>query len=755
MVFYAHSLKGKPKEQWQTLFEHLQSTASKAGEFAAYFNSQEWASFLGLLHDLGKYSLAFQKRLEGGKRVDHSLAGALEAMRILQESGLPAFDFMAAHIISGHHTGLANGFSMEDGSTSLKERLRGSEKIPDYSAWVAELTPPAALPLPLLLRRETPANFGFAMFFWARMLFSCLVDADYLDTEAFIEPGRAGLRGGYPELEDLGRKLNVFLSDKATAAKPTPVNERRAEVLAACRKAALQAPGLFSLTVPTGGGKTLSSLAFALEHAKAHALRRVIYVIPYTSIIEQTAEVFRGAFGPESAHAVIEHHSNIIESEEKSPEDADDHEDTRTLAFENWDAPIIVTTAVQFFESLFAAHKSRCRKLHNIAGSVVVLDEAQTLPSPLLRPCLAAIKELTGTYKTSFVFCTATQPEVGLKPWNRNGLEEVREIIADPPALFQALERVKVEFIGALSLESLAERLGKHERALCIVNTRAEARDLCGLLRDGGHEAFHLSTWMCPAHRKTVLKQVKERLRDQFSPPVLLVATSLIEAGVDIDFPVVYRAMAGLDSIAQAAGRNNREGSLPCGRTYVFELPEPATGEQNRRQNACRAVLRAGLPLLSPAATALYFDELYSLAGEEGLDKHAILRRAAEHAHEGLFPFRSIEKDFCFIRDSDVPVVIPYDKQAREALYDLRAGRVSRALYRKLQQWIVGVPQKILGKLLSTGVVAEVGFAGQHYMLINEDIYSGLVIEGEKANGAELGLDFRNPEFRKFESGFW
>ncbi len=755
MVFYAHSLKGKSKEQWQTLFEHLQRTANKAGEFAAYFGSQEWASFLGLLHDLGKYSLAFQKRLEGGKRVDHSLAGALEAMRILRESGLPAFDSMAAHIISGHHTGLANGFSMEDGSKSLKERLRGAEKIPDYSAWAAEITPPTALPLPLLLKRETPADFGFALFFWARMLFSCLVDADYLDTEAFIEPGRAGLRGGYPELEDLCRKLNGFLSDKATAAKPTPVNERRAEVLVACRKAALQSPGLFSLTVPTGGGKTLSSLAFALEHAKEHGLRRVIYVIPYTSIIEQTAEVFCSAFGSELAHAVIEHHSNVIEPEEKSPEDADDCEDSRTLAFENWDAPIIVTTAVQFFESLFASRKSRCRKLHNISGSVVVLDEAQTLPLPLLRPCLAAIKELTETYKTSFVFCTATQPEVGLKPWNRNGLEGVREIIADPPALFQALERVEVEFIGTLSLESLAERFSGYERALCIVNTRVQARDLCELLRKGGREVFHLSTWMCPAHRKAVLKRVKERLQDPSSPPVLLVATSLIEAGVDIDFLVVYRAMSGLDSIAQAAGRNNREGKLKCGKTFVFEFPEGMRGEQSRRQTACRAVLRTGLPLLSPAATALYFDELYSLSGAEGLDKHAILRRAAEHAQEGLFPFRSIEKDFCFIRDSDVPVVIPYNKQAREALDDLREGRVSRALYRRLQQWIVGVPQKILGKLLLAGAVAEVGFAGQHYMLINEDLYSGLAIEGEDFSGVELGLDFRDPEFRKFESGFW
>lgn len=756
MPFYAHSLEQKAEEHWQLLKDHLEATAAQAGNFGAAFNCRDWAAWLAFFHDLGKYADPFQKRLRGGSRVDHSLAGALEAMRLLEQTGLKSLRHIAAHVISGHHTGLADGIPTENAGVSLKERLAGQGKLPDYSAWASEVSPPPLPGAPLLLKRENAADSAFAFFFWTRMLFSCLVDADFLDTEAFIRPERAALRGGYPPLEDLAQKLDEALSQMAAQAKASSVNQRRAEVLAACRQAAALEPGLFSLTVPTGGGKTLSSLAFALDHAKKYDLRRIIYVIPYTSIIEQTAGVFRRVFGPELAHAVIEHHSNVAETPKKSPEDADDLEDARSLAFENWDAPVIVTTAVQFFESLFAARSSRCRKLHRIAQSVVVMDEAQTLPPALLRPCLAAIRELSTSYGTSFVLCTATQPEVGVKPWNRNGLANVREITPDVPALFQALERVDVEFIGQLELEDLAERLRQCARALCIVNTRPQARDLAEALHNTGQRVFHLSTWMCAAHRKEVLAQVRESLNDDARPDLLLVATSLVEAGVDIDFPIVYRAMAGLDSIAQASGRCNREGRLPRGQTFVFDFPATARGEQSRRQSACRAVLRAGLPFLSPEATAMYFDELYSLEGAEGLDRPGILRRAAETAQQGLFPFRSVEKDFRFIQDHELPLLIPYNDEARAALARLRENRVSRSLYRKLQQWTVGVSERSLAALLAAGSIEAVGPAGQHYALLNEDLYSGL--RGKPRTGPaglELGLDIRDPAFMAIDSGIW
>ncbi len=750
MPFFAHSISGQPPELWQHLREHLTVVARNAEEFASTFGSGAWAFLCGLLHDLGKYSLAFQKRLYGGKRVDHSLAGALEAISFLDSCSYGVFAKPLAHIISGHHTGLVDGVAGEMGGLSLSERLRTKDAIPDYSAWREEIVlPKGKLSLPAFTQKGE-AELAFSVCFWIRMLYSCLVDADFLNTESVMAPERAALRDGYPNLAALHEAFNVFMVQKTAEAKAGNVNEQRAKVLAACRRAARWEQGLFSLTVPTGGGKTLSSLAFALDHAAEHSLQRVIYVIPYTSIIEQTAGIFREAFGANFARAVIEHHSNAEEKPEKDPEKADHHEDAHTLAFENWDAPIIVTTAVQFFESLFAARSSRCRKLHNIAGSVIVLDEAQTLPTPLYRPCLAAIRELTGLYRASAVLCTATQPEVGTTPWNRNGLENVREIIPDPPELFRRLERVKLEFIGTVDVPALTARLAGHDRALCIVNTKAQARDLYELLRMSlpkDKALFHLSTWMCPAHRKTVLRQINIMLKDPSRPPLLLVSTSLIEAGVDQDWPVVYRALSGVDSIAQAAGRCNREGLLKRGRTFVFQFPEKQYGEQDRRRSATEAVLRAGLPLLSPEAVALYFNELHSMAGSEGLDKPDILQRVRKHAEKGMFPFRSVERDFCFIEDYELPLIIPYNAAAREALDALRAGKADRALYRRLQQWIVGVPQKTMGALLGKSV-ETVGFAGQFYELTNLDLYDGL--EGKKIDAQRpgLGLDVRNPVFR-------
>jgi CRISPR-associated endonuclease/helicase Cas3 len=750
MPFFAHSVSGQTCNQWQTVHEHLVSTAHQAGEFAAAFASREWGDLCGLLHDLGKYSPDFQKRLEGGKPVDHSLAGALEAVSFLRSRQLGGLANIVAHVISGHHTGLADGIPGEGEGVSLKERLDASGKIPDYSAWKTEIQLPRNCPPLPSFSKTDRSSLAFSLFFWTRMLYSCLVDADFLNTEAFLQPEKAALRGLYPKIGELRAALNAYLEKLSTQARPGNVNTQRATVLAACRRAAPLEQGLFSLTVPTGGGKTLSSLAFALDHAARHSLRRVIYVIPYTSIIEQTAGVFRVAFGPALAKAVVEHHANAIEKDKKTSAESDWNEDARSLAFENWDAPIIVTTAVQFFESLFAARSSRCRKLHHISGSVVVLDEAQTLPTPLFRPCLAAINELTGMYKTSIVLCTATQPEVGLKPWNRNGLENVREIAPDVPKLFRELERVTVEFTDKMELPELAARLSGHERALCIVNTRAQARDVCELLRasvQDGKALFHLSTWMCPAHRQAVLQQIKAMLLDPASPPMLLVATSLIEAGVDQDWPVVYRALTGLDSIAQAAGRCNREGRLERGRTFVFDLPGKLRGEQDRRRSATECVRRAGLPVLSPEATALYFSELHSLAGVDGLDKPSVLGRAAEHAAKGFFPFRSLARDFRFIEDYELPLLIPYNDEARVALERVRAGEADRDLYRRLQQWTVGVPEKALCALGKSA--REIGFAGQHYELINDDLYSGLA--GRDRNGPALGLDLRKPVFREVE----
>lgn len=389
------------------------------------------------------------------------------------------------------------------------------------------------------------------------MLFSCLVDADFLDTEAFYDgsEGRSLLRDApVPTLAALREQLDGYLE---RFKADTNVNQIRAGILRHVRQQSEHAPGLFSLTVPTGGGKTLASLAFALDHAIRHGLRRVIFVIPFTSIVEQNAAVFRAALGPLGEAAVLEHHSAFAAP--KSSRDEPDRyqaQEKLKLAMENWDAPIVVTTAVQFFESLFAARPSQCRKLHNITGSVVILDEAQTLPLKLLRPAVAAIDELARNYRSSIVLCTATQPALNA-PDFKGGLADVRELAPEPPALFRRLDRVRVRHIGTLDDAALTALLREREQVLCIVNNRRHARAVYQSLADLPG-ARHLTTLMCAKHRSEVLAEIRGMLRR--GEPCRLAATSLIEAGVDVSFPRVFRAEAGLDSVAQAAGRCNRNG---------------------------------------------------------------------------------------------------------------------------------------------------------------------------------------------------
>lgn len=752
MIFYAHSKKDHDEKDWQLLLNHLIQVAKMAADFAFPFGGSSWAYFCGLLHDLGKYSKEFQKRLRGGKKVDHTLAGAVEIIRLAESlKKSMAVSRLIAHNISGHHTGLVDGTSNLTGAPSMKERLGKAATLPDYIAWKNEVSlpewpgmPSLPPPLPHTSRSELAPLLSMPFFVWGKMLYSCLVDADFLDTEAFMNPDKSDLRGNYPVLSDLHDQLDIYLNEKTKEAdKNLLINQYRAGVLSDCRAAGNKDQGIFSLTVPTGGGKTLSSLAFAMEHAKKHNLKRIIYVIPYTTIIEQTADVFREAFGKNHAHAVIEHHSNV--NEEKLPEkaeDADDQEDLRTLAWENWDAPIIVTTAVQFFESFFAARSSRCRKLHNVAESVVILDEAQTLPIRFFNPCIALLKELTRQYKTSVVLCTATQPEVGVKPWSKVGLENVSEIISDPDELFDALKRVSIKHLGILDSQSLAERLKQHNQALCIVNTRAHARELCEILTKEGCAVYHLSTWMYPEHRRKKLKKIRELLDDPSNPPCIVISTSLIEAGVDISFPVVYRALNGLDSIHQAAGRCNREGKYPVGHVYIFETEQKLKGEQSRKISACQMALGEMDDLFSRRAISFYFDALHSMEGDDGRDKKQILANIAATAMDGYMPYRSVAHDFRFIDTDESTILVICEPEAQNDLEHLKAGELNRQLHRKLQKWCVSLPQRQWNELLRKGIIEPVGFSGQWHLLNKpNDLYND-----------DFGLDVRDPTFMSAES---
>jgi CRISPR-associated endonuclease/helicase Cas3 len=740
--YFAHSTSRPDRADWQSLRAHLHQVAALARDRAAKFGAGEWGYAAGLLHDLGKYSDGFQRYLDGGSRVEHSTAGAVEAGKRWPALARP-LQFVAA----GHHAGLANGGEEEQSRrSSLSDRLAAA--VADYSAHGGEIELPTALPPPRL-RRHTDAagrsdRAGFQAAFFTRMLFSCLVDADYLDTEAFYDrvEGRPLRRVRPPALAELKPKLDAYLGDLAAQADDTLVNRERAAILAASRQAAAEDPGLFTLTVPTGGGKTLASLAFALEHALAHEGRfdRVIYVIPYTSIIEQNAAVFRGALG---AEAVLEHHSAFIDDPKMAPE----ARDKLGLAMENWDAAVIVTTAVQFFESLFADRPSRCRKLHNIARSVVILDEAQTLPLPLLRPCVAALDELARNYGTSVVLCTATQPaliETDDEATSfKGGFRDVREIAPDPKRLYQTFKRVTVERLGDLDDAALAARLHEHEQALCIVNTRLHARELYERLV-GDEGCYHLSALMCPKHRRKRLDTIRKELAA--GRRCIVVSTSLVEAGVDVDFPVVYRAEAGLDQIAQAAGRCNREGRLERGRVFVFRpTGRRVVGEQNRRATAAFAVFRRDDPLALEAIED-FFREVYwseAAGAQDGLDRNQILDRLKERERDLLFPFEALARDFRLIEDGMLPILIPFDTDARTLLKDLETtGRVGETA-RGLQPYVVQVPPGQFARLCAADVVQPVAphrFGEQFCALVNNSLYR-----------PDVGLTWSDPTYRVAE----
>jgi len=522
---------------------------------------------------------------------------------------------------------------------------------------------------------------------------------------------------GRPSLAVLKDQLDAGLRKKQENAESTEVNRQRAIVLQHCRDAAQQAQGFFSLNVPTGGGKTLSSLAFALAHADAHNLRRVVVVIPFTSIIEQTADVYREALKPLAEAGLVEHHTNL------QPD-----RDTRANQFgaENWDAPLIVTTNVQLLESLFAYRTTPCRKLHNLAQSVIVLDEAQTIPVELLKPALAALRELVLNYGCSIVLCTATQPALERRDDFELGLANVRPIIPDAVPLFHALKRVEVRRLKKLPDCELALRMAHEKAALCIVNTRLHASrlyDQLAAISEPG-DCFHLSTWMCGAHRRTVLKMIRERLQAQ--QPCRVVSTQLVEAGVDLDFPVVYRAEAGFDSIAQAAGRCNREGLLPMGLTYVFEAEEePPAG-------LLRAAAQAGKELssrypdpLAPDAIEAYFRLLY-WSQKHNWDKRHVMEKMKFDGTPGreraLLQFREVASAFRMILDDQLPILVPYDVKAEQWRDKLKTGNLPFVPQRELQLYLVSVRKQAMWKMQERGFVQE--HESGVWLLLNRSLYS-------------------------------
>jgi len=708
MEYYAHSDKTKDQLQWHLLKDHLLDTAKIAGSFAEKFGAKQFGYTAGLLHDMGKYDPNFQKRLAGQKiGVDHSTPGAIEAVKKYSIYGL-----ILAYVIAGHHSGLPDWGSRAD-EVSLEFRLQ--KPMNNYSAFRDEIEKYLLTEFEGLPKGLRPQ--GFSLQFFIRFIYSCLVDADFLDTERALNISRASARLNGNSLRTLKEKLDAFMDDFSVKAADTMVNRKRIDILNNCRDNADRSPGLFTLTVPTGGGKTLSSLSFALRHAVKHSMDRVIYVIPYTSIIEQNAEVFREILGEEN---ILEHHSNFAYPEEKKLESESDFtssvEQKLRLATENWDMPIITTTNVQFFESLFASRSSRCRKLHNIANSVIVVDEAQMLPTNFLKPCLRVLTELTTGYRSTVVLCTATQPAFSkLLP------KDIRpvELAEAPDALYKSFKRVRVNNLGAVADDELAEKLKSHSQTLCIVNTKKHARLLFQAI-DDGDGAFHLSTRMCPAHRTETLSKIREHLKS--GKTCRVVSTQLIEAGVDVDFPVVYRSMAGIDSIAQSAGRCNREGLLPYeGKLYVFgpELHGMPKGWLNRTAALGRQVMEGVEDSLSLEAVHRYFSLLYDVEAEE-LDRERILADIKEQEKKLRFPFRSIAEKFKLIDDNNFTVLVQWEEDCRKILDCVMASHSPGYFVRKLQRYGVQVFEKEFDEMLAGGFLEVVA---NRYFVLREDVF--------------------------------
>lgn len=714
MYFYAHTSNGDNKKEWQLLIDHLKNVAEYSEKFASSFGSGRLAYVAGLLHDLGKYSKEFQSRLEGSnEKVDHSTAGAIEV-----EKRFGIIGRVLAYVIAGHHGGLPNGNRGKD--RNLLPRLE-KEDIKDYSYYEKEFEIPniqksdlLTIPMPKSLNTD-----AFSRSFFIRILYSCIVDADFLDTEKFMSFDRFKYRetklidGLYSNFQS-----TLTMLEEKSRKNPSTINIARSEILNRCIKMADGKSGFYTLTVPTGGGKTYSSLAFALKHARINKKDRIIYVIPYTSIIEQNADVFRKAVGNEN---VLEHHSNY-DYPDGSFDTWNNDDKKHRLATENWDMPLIVTTSVQFFESMFSNKSSKCRKLHNIANSVVILDEAQMMPIDYLRPCLYALSELISNYNVTVILCTATQPSIDkLVPDNT----KITEIVDNQEELNMIFKRVNIHYVGNKSDDEISLELSRLEQVLCIVNTRRHAKELFEKLYEFRKEGtYHLSARMCPTHRKDVLSEIRKRLEE--NKECRVVSTQLIEAGVDIDFPVVYRSMAGIDSIAQASGRCNREGKKESGMVYVFE-PEahgmPKKGSFELNASTTRSTRRKyGDDILSLEAIKYYFEELYDYKREQ-LDSKGILEDINEGKEKLLFPFEDISKKFNIIENDMVTVIVPFDEAAKQLIYEMEKSKYPGMYARSLQKYSVQIYPFEKDALVKAGAINKEKTGGIYWVINDGSFY--------------------------------
>ncbi len=747
MTLYAHTAKDAQEHplpessgRWQPLIEHLRNGAALAKGFAAPLGLEMEAEFAGLLHDLGKYRPEFQQMLRGERgssaETQHAVFGAAWAFdRVEQENKLAG----TAFAIAGHHAGLHDLGDLQQLVAAPK--LRPLETARD----LVQLLEGELGPIPAAASPPPWVTDAFATDLYTRLLFSCLVDADRLDTACWPDTPQPDKP---LEADRLLAAVQTERQRKSEANPDSPLAALRNRIFDACLAQAAQPQGFFSLTVPTGGGKTLSSMAFALAHAKAHGLRRVIVVIPYLSIIEQNAAEYRRILGHD---VVLENHSGVC----PPPDQSEEEKSRLELVAENWDSPVIVTTSVQFLESLFAAAPARCRKLHRIPRSVVIFDEVQTLPAHLLAPSFNVFRELQRNYGVSFIFCSATQPA-----FRRNGSlpkdffepHELREIAPDPPALFRQLRRVDYHLPAAgetLDWPALAERLAAEPQVLCVVNLTRHAKDLWEELRRQRPDEpppIHLSAAMCPEHRLTLIEEIRRQLRDGASCRV--VSTQLIEAGVDVDFPVVWRALGPLDSIVQVAGRCNREGRRPAGQMHVFRPADHKLPQGLYQAAADQAAITLASLSQDPHPTerlatdpqlfADYFQNLYQVVNTD----YARRGETTIQQDREQLRFRQVAAKARVIADEGRPVIVSRDSHgkpyAAPLIEEIRARvpapgqpRFTRDDLRRLQRFMVNVRSHNFARLQPMKAIHEL-LPNLELQVLDDGYYHpdlGLVIE--------------------------
>lgn len=673
-MYYAR--KNEDGTKWQPLEEHLMNVASKCQLYTSKFIASDIGFVLGMSHDIGKSTESFIKKLNGeNTKAEHSIYGAAMLHDKYKQTGNILYK-LGCHVVAGHHSKLRD-FGTDNDSKSLNHRLTNKpNQIVNYSLRKSQYNVDNYA---LYSFANNPNLWGFNLMLLTRFLYSALVDADRLDAQMFSEK----MEFSTISLEELEGKLERYMK---SICSDTPIGKIRNEIHENCSLSAKTEKGFFRLTVPTGGGKTLSSAKFALAHANHNKMDRTIFVSPFKGITGQTAEVYRKIFG---YNIVTEHHSGfdnslVVECAESK------------LARENWSNAIIVTTMVQFFESLFSARASKCRKIHNVSNSVIVIDEIQSLPIDYVIPCIRILESLVAHYGCSIVLCSATQPMYEEKL----GLN-IKEIIPNPSQLHRKLKRVKACYLGYKDNPAIANMITNNKQVLSIVNTKAHANDLYDL---ASHlkNTYYLTTNMCNQHIQDTLYKIKQHLKN--NEPCRVISTQLIEAGIDIDFPVVLRSITGIDSINQAAGRCNREGKLDCGMLYVYKPDDKYIGKGHLSRVASVGEETVGkyANVLSQEAIAYYYSRLYQICYRY-MDSQDIMEWSRKGEKQLAFNFLTVATRFNLINNNDYSLIVPYNQEAVDFINSL-AVKESLKIANK---YSVNIDKDKLNKLLELHLAKE------------------------------------------------